>query len=499
MFSAPLPIAPSRNALTSVLTAILQMIGRITGPLVAVALVVLFASSLGLASKHAFSVSFWPANGVLAGLMVRRPQLHRFQGWVGAGVGFMAADVLFGRTLTLAAFFAAANLFGTWTATTLLLRLDARDLRLRRVHSVSRIFACLVPASFAAALGGALLVKVQFGGSALQALLTWPASELVNYLIILPAMLSLSAPNIESTRQNSELPTIALRSMWPGAALAASCIAAVVFDGPGSIMFPMPALLLCALTYRTSTTAVLTALLGAGCLNAIGLGVVNIGQDMSIPAMVVSIRIAVAFVVLVPLTVSSAMAVREDLLNKLRVAADHDGLTGLLNRRAFEQRIEGRLSAGPADGSTYTLLWLDIDHFKSINDKYGHLAGDLVLQDFGAIARASCASNDLVSRMGGEEFALLIAVADVGAAMAVAEHLRNAFADHATMWNGVAIRATVSIGACHLGHPREDLRQLLLRLDEALYRAKRQGRNRIVWSDGKLEAEHVSPRLLKIA
>jgi diguanylate cyclase (GGDEF)-like protein len=499
MFSAALPITPLRNALASLLAGGLAKMGRITGPLVGVALVVLFASALGLASKHAFSVSFWPANGVLAGLMIRRPQLHRFAGWIGAGVGFVAADVMFDRTLTLAALFAATNLFGTWAATTLLLRLDARDLQLRRVHSVSRIFACLVPASFAAAVGGAVLVKVQFGGSALQALLTWPASELVNYLIILPAMLSLSAPNSEATSPVPGPTRVRRRHMWPVAALATSCLVAVVFDGPGSIMFPMPALLLCALTYRTSTTAVLTALLGAGCLNAIGLGLVDIGQDMSIPAMVVSIRIAVAFLVLVPLTVSSAMAVREDLLNKLRVAADHDGLTGLLNRRAFEQQMEGRLSAAPGDGRTYALLWLDVDHFKSINDEHGHLGGDLVLQNFGAIARASCASNDLVGRIGGEEFALLIAVGDAGAAMAVAERLRKSFADHATMWNGVAIRATVSIGACHLVHAPEDLRQLLLRLDEALYRAKRQGRNRIVWSDRISEAEPLPQRLLKIA
>jgi diguanylate cyclase (GGDEF)-like protein len=161
--------------------------------------------------------------------------------------------------------------------------------------------------------------------------------------------------------------------------------------------------------------------------------------------------------------------------------------------------MNDRFTAAPGAGSTYTLLWLDVDHFKSINDEFGHLAGDLVLQDFGAIACAACASTDLVGRMGGEEFALLIAVADQGAAMAVAERLRKSFADHVTMWGGVAIQATVSIGACHLVHAPEDLRQLLLRLDEALYRAKRQGRNCIVWSDDVFEPGYVVSRLAKIA
>jgi len=474
-------------------------IERAMKPLVVLALVVFVASSFGLASKHAFSVSFWPANGLLAGLIVRRPELDRLSGWVGVAIGFIATDVLFGRSLSLAACFAGANILGALTATTLLLRLDGRDLQLRRVHSVVRILGCLLPASLAGAMGGALLVRLQFGGSAAQTLLTWSASDLVNYLIIVPAMLSLCTQPGDHVSQSAGVARTGRRSMWPAGALAASCIAAVVFDGPGSIMFPMPALMLCALTYRTSTTAIITALLGAGWLNAVGLGLVDIGQNMSVPAMVISIRLAIASLVLVPLTISGAMAVREDLLNKLRIAADHDGLTGLLNRRAFEQRMEDRLRVAPAHRPGYALLWLDVDHFKSINDEHGHLAGDLVLQGFATIARASCARGDLVGRMGGEEFALLIAIDDASAAAVAAERLLNAFAEHGTVWNGTTIRATVSIGACHLIHVPEDLRQLFLLLDEALYRAKRQGRNRIVWSSGRFEAEAPAQRLLKIA
>ena len=499
MVSAAPHITTWREALAGPLTGIPPRVRRVMGSFVVLALAVFVASSFGLASKHAFSVSFWPANGILAGLIVRRPVLHRLSGWVGAAIGFVTADMLFGRSVTLAAFFAGANLLGACTAATLLLRLDARDLQLRRVHSVLRILACLIPASVAAAVGGALLVKTQFGGSPGQTLLTWSASDLVNYLIIVPAMLSLWTPHGASMSHAVGVSRAGRRRLWPALALVASCVAAVVFDGPGSIMFPMPALLLCALTYRTSTTAVITALLGASCLNAVGLGLVDIGQDMAIPSMVVSIRLAVASLVLVPLTISGAMAVREDLLSKLRIAADHDGLTGLLNRRAFEQRMEDRLHAAPANRAGYALLWLDVDHFKSINDEHGHLAGDLVLQGFATIARASCASNDLVGRMGGEEFALLIAIDNASAATAVAERLLNAFAEHATIWNGTTIRATVSIGACHLVHAPDDLQRVLLLLDEALYRAKRQGRNRIVWSTGRFEAEHPAQRLLKIA
>jgi diguanylate cyclase (GGDEF)-like protein len=455
-----------------------------------VGIVVLGASLLGLASRYAFSVAFWPANAVLVGLMLRNPQLIRASAWAGAAVGFVAADLLFGTKLSLAIFFAAANLLGALTATALLLRLDERDLGLRRVHSMLRILACLLPACLASALLGALLVRVEFDGSALQALTTWPASELVNYLTVLPAMLTVTAhwrggrPALPWARQHGGT------DPWPALALAMSCIAAVAFDGPGSIMFPMPALLLCALTYPIPLNALLTMALGTGCLTTIGLGVVDIGQDMSVPEMVVSVRIAVAFLVLVPLTIGSAMAVRDDLLTQLRTVADHDGLTGLLNRRAFEQRMTRRLSAAPAVGRAFAVLWLDIDHFKSINDRHGHLAGDAVLQDFARIARSCCREGDLVGRWGGEEFALVVEVSDRSAAAALAERLRETFAAHVTVWNGVPIRATLSIGAYVLDRPHPNLPSMIHQLDEALYRAKRMGRDRIEWLPPCFEQGH---------
>ncbi|WP_336969915.1 GGDEF domain-containing protein [Sphingobium aromaticiconvertens] len=369
---------------------------------------------------------------------------------------------------------------GSFTATHLLLGLDRRDLGLRRVHSVLRILACLLPACIAAALCGALLVKIEFHGSAIQTLMTWPASELVNYLIILPAILTVRPRwhrrTVEGTTARSDR-----RTIGPALLLAISCVAAVFFDGPGSIIFPLPGLLLCALIYPIQMTALLTMILGTGWLTMLGLGVIDIGQDMAIPQMVVSVRIAVAFLVLAPLTISSAMAVRDDLLDQLREAADHDGLTGLLNRRAFEQRMRDRLSMPPRPGKSFVILWLDIDLFKSINDRHGHLAGDAVLQAFAATARACCREGDLIGRLGGEEFALVAEVSSQKGAEGVADRLREAFAAQTVHWDGVPVRATVSIGACHVERARRDVPNIFRQLDEALYRAKRKGRNRIEW------------------
>ncbi len=444
------------------------------------------ACMLGLASRHAFSVSFWPANAVLAGLLVRCPALHRPAGWVGAALGFVVADVMFGRTASLAFAFAVTNMIGVLPTMLLLRRLDTVDLVLGRVHSVVRILACILPGCFTAALGGAVLVKWQFDGSMLQALATWPASELVNYLTTLPAVLAWSSAAPAAPTERSVRVTA-----WPVVGLVVSCAAALWLDGPGSIMFPMPALLLCALTYSVRTTSLLTMAIGAGCLTAIGLGAVHIGQDMAIPAHVVSIRVAVAFLVLVPLTISSAMAVHDSLSHRLREAADHDGLTGLLNRRAFDQRMRTMLAAMPPSGGL-AVLWLDIDHFKSINDRFGHLAGDAVLQSFGALAADVSGPTGLAGRMGGEEFAMVLPMPDRASAIVATNRLRRAFASTATGWAGVSVRATVSVGACYLDTPPADVTHLIHRLDEMLYRAKRAGRDRVEWLDDREAARDVA-------
>jgi diguanylate cyclase (GGDEF)-like protein len=466
---------------------------RVTGELRAaliLGLAAFTAALVGLATAHAFSVSFWPANAILVGMAMRDRRMICVGGVLGALAGFLAADSLFGRTLSLSAWFAGTNLIGTMTATASLLQLEERDLCLRRVHSMLRILVSLLPACLTAGLCGALLVMNQFHGSALQASMTWPASELVNYLVVLPAMLTMFRGSTGSLARGTA--RFDRMQLGPVLFLAASCAAAAAVDGPGSIMFPLPALLLCALTYSVPTTALLTMVLGTGALTGIGLGIVDIGQDMAVPRMVVSIRIAVAFLVLVPLTIASVVAVRDELLDQLREAADHDGLTGLLNRRAFEQSMRTQLRAPRLPGRSLVILWLDIDHFKAINDRHGHLAGDAVLQAFAATAQACCREGDLVGRMGGEEFALLVEVAGASGAATVAERLRKAFAEQTVRWNHEPIRATVSIGACHLMRPERASPDLVKRLDEALYRAKHKGRDRIEWL---AEGEALHPAL----
>lgn len=160
-----------------------------------------------------------------------------------------------------------------------------------------------------------------------------------------------------------------------------------------------------------------------------------------------------------------------------RTAASTDHLTGLLNRRAF---LEGARTLCEKHGprGPVTLMMFDLDHFKSINDRFGHAVGDEALRVFAQVANTSLRASDVVGRMGGEEFAAIVpGGADV--ARIVAERLRAGFEKAGATIAGHAMGATVSIGAAGARGAVIDLDALIQRADEALYRAKHNGRNRL--------------------
>ena len=125
------------------------------------------------------------------------------------------------------------------------------------------------------------------------------------------------------------------------------------------------------------------------------------------------------------------------------------------------------------------VLLIDLDHFKSINDRFGHAVGDRVLQIFARTIRAGLRQTDLVGRLGGEEFTVVLADAGMDNAYLVADRLRKAFAVAAAVVDGKTIYATASIGVSVIVDPRQDLAKLITLADQALYLAKARGRNRV--------------------
>lgn len=161
---------------------------------------------------------------------------------------------------------------------------------------------------------------------------------------------------------------------------------------------------------------------------------------------------------------------------KLQALAATDALTGVYNRTFFEHSLDRARELNARTGNAAALLLMDIDHFKKINDELGHAAGDRVLCDFTQRVRDQLRASDLLFRIGGEEFVVLLDGADQPKAQRVAEKLRAAIAGHKMLPDR---RVTVSIGVAGLG-PDDSTADWLRRADQRLYQAKALGRDRVV-------------------
>jgi diguanylate cyclase (GGDEF)-like protein len=181
--------------------------------------------------------------------------------------------------------------------------------------------------------------------------------------------------------------------------------------------------------------------------------------------------IAIAFILL-------AMA-KERTEHRHKTAALVDPLTGISNRRAFLQDGEAHLKRQATDPRPTAVMLLDLDNFKSINDRFGHAVGDRVLEIFAEVSSGCLRRIDLFGRLGGEEFAALMRDTTRERAFAVAEQIRMAFADATRDVDGRPVAATVSIGIVISHDAVLDLSALLAQADHALYRAKDAGRDRV--------------------
>jgi diguanylate cyclase (GGDEF)-like protein len=173
-----------------------------------------------------------------------------------------------------------------------------------------------------------------------------------------------------------------------------------------------------------------------------------------------------------------------------KTAATTDPLTGVLNRRGFTEATARVLRQSARGAVPVSALAFDLDHFKSINDRFGHGAGDAVLRQFAAVMRKNMRTDDVIGRLGGEEFIAVLS-STLADAAAAAERVRTAFAAETVSCDGTLIATTVSAGvAC--GSPAAPLAALLARADETLYRAKTNGRNRVEVSDEAVAARPAS-------
>lgn len=168
-----------------------------------------------------------------------------------------------------------------------------------------------------------------------------------------------------------------------------------------------------------------------------------------------------------------------NMQHQLEILSITDPLTGLLNRRAFDEIAENELSRYKRSGNVYSLLMLDIDHFKKINDKYGHSSGDVVIQAISRLCESNLRVTDKVARIGGEEFGVLLPYTSKDQATSLAEKLRRIVSSASVETECGEIFVTISIGVSEVEDSDTVHTEILNRADDNMYKAKKAGRNRV--------------------
>lgn len=174
---------------------------------------------------------------------------------------------------------------------------------------------------------------------------------------------------------------------------------------------------------------------------------------------------------------------RVKLFQEVERLSEIDGLTGVRRRGAFDKKISEELVRAKTFKTTFGLMLLDIDHFKSLNDRFGHPFGDQVLKRIGAVLNSLVYDTDFVARYGGEEFAIVLPRAEPAGALRKAEAIRAAIEAELFSVGFEELRVTISIGVSHFPRDASTPEELIARADAALYSAKSAGRNRVVDSD----------------
>lgn len=180
-------------------------------------------------------------------------------------------------------------------------------------------------------------------------------------------------------------------------------------------------------------------------------------------------------------------AERDALLARLAEQALSDELTGLPNRRAFVEELQRVLAAAKRSGASACLAALDIDHFKRVNDRFGHAGGDVALRTIAGVCHGALRREDYIARIGGEEFAMVLRATDPAAALGVAERVRRQVERSTVLLPVGEVKVTISIGVAPLvvGDTAESW---MAAADDALYEAKDAGRNQVVMSKRETEA-----------
>lgn len=445
---------------------------------------IFIACLLGIYSRPLGAMAaFWPANAILLGLLLRHPALaRRISSWVYVLLAYVAADLLTGASVYLAFALNLSNLAGVLAGWLFFMRLRPLVLGFQSQRAVMLMFLGGLLSAVVCTLVAAWPSAAAFHMPLWQSALLWLSAEFYNYILILPVFLA--APMDWRQRWNWRWLTLPLSwgKALPLLALILSEALSQIIGGPAATAFIIPALVWCAMSYSVFQVATLSLLVCLWKTGLLAFGSTSFSFVVEHLRDVLSYRTGLAMLSLAPLAVACAYTLRWQALEKLNHAVHHDFLTGVLARRALMERGSKLLSRLQADGQPISVLMLDLDHFKQVNDRYGHAQGDVVLQRFASLAKDALRPEDLLGRLGGEEFAIVLPRAGLEHAVLVGERLCALLRAHPfPLPEQAPLQVTLSVGlyATTAISSQVSLEQLLSKADAALYMAKNNGRDQV--------------------
>ena len=475
---------------------------RVTSPLVLILVLAAgyFASALGglAISRQAGNIAtLWPPNGMLAAVLLLTPR-HRWREVLIAGaLGSVVANLVNGNTPLAASSITVANLVEVWLAASLIRRWTNKRVLFRESSDVMVLIASSIFAALVAGLLSATSAYALSNAPFSTIFIKWVLGDVLGLLVVMPIaiiahdLLKLGPDLMLSQRTQLEAGLILF-------AVFAVALAVFAPNTPPVQFLVVPTVLLASFRLGPLGAALSTVIVAVvGSLGTVLVAQADATSPDLITLRVLYFQLYLAVLFLSALPIGSAMAQRVQLerdlvdekeradsfANDMAALASVDDLTGLANRRQFLDQLDIMAEAARRASQPLTLAMIDIDHFKPINDQFGHAVGDAVLMAIGAACRTAVRGNDVIGRLGGEEFAMLMPVTDQQTAYRIVDRLREAVAAISIPTSdGRSVSVTISIGLAVFGDQQID--RLLVDADRALYLAKQQGRNRIALAEG---------------
>jgi diguanylate cyclase (GGDEF)-like protein len=453
--------------------------------------ILLLFSWLGIVlSRQSDGVAtIWFTNGLLFAVVVTRPRNVWVPYFLAGFAADTLADVLYGDPFKLAVGVSLANSVEVITSCVLLTRWFGSPFPLTKRRPLLGFLgvAVLGATAVTSALGASWTLLFVNAGPWWMLFRTWYLGDVLGMAIIAPLVFILQRPGFFVVLERRQLMNTLILLTVPALATA------LVFSDNKDplIFFIFPALLLVVfrLGFPGTVLSVFVIALISICFTVSGHGPLMLitGSNLLHRIVIEQIFLAVALFTCFP--VAALLEERKELQVSLqkserryRELANADALTGLANRRGFDERLEEEWSRAERRGESLALLLIDVDLFKSYNDIYGHIGGDACLRCIaGVIASTLQRHSDVAARFGGEEFAVILPDTELEAAIRVAESIRQAVASmnlpHSGNPDGVQ---TISVGvAAGVPQGNGSVTALLTASDHALYRAKYLGRNRV--------------------